>query len=438
MDRKQLPHTSESPPVGNVIKAGLGILLFFIGGFLLWSLLFHLDAAAVAQGKLVVEYERKTIQHMEGGIIKTIYINEGSVVKANTPLIQLDDTQAKATLDLLQGQLYENLAAEARIFAELNSEKQVHYPNQLQQLGNDPKVKKIIDGQNKLFIARNKSYEGQSKILNERIEEYKKEISSLDAQVIANNEQLKLIEEEIKAVEYLEERKLIDRPRLLALKREAARLTGDRGEHLGLIAKAHQGIGEIQSQLFTMIETRRKDLLEELRDVQQKLADLTEKCKAAEDVLKRTLITAPQSGTVIGLKKHTTGGVITPGQDILDIIPSGDQLIVEAQIEPLDINSVKPGLTAKVRLIAYKQRNTPLVEGIVTQVSPDVFEDQATKKQFYKARIILNKNELSKLKHVALYPGMPVQVMIIIEKRTAFNYFITPLHDSFERAFHEE
>lgn len=163
MDRKQLPQTPESPPVGNVIKAGLGILLFFIGGFLLWSLLFHLDAAAVAQGKLVVEYERKTIQHMEGGIIKTIYINEGSVVKANTPLIQLDDTQAKATLDLLQGQLYENLAAEARIFAELNNEKQVHYPASLKQLAQDPKVKKSLTDKTNYSLPVTKAMKAKAK-----------------------------------------------------------------------------------------------------------------------------------------------------------------------------------------------------------------------------------------------------------------------------------
>lgn len=429
---------SEKPLIKPVIIVGFGILILFIGTFLVWSLLFPLDSAAIAQGKLVVEYERKTIQHMEGGIIKKIFINEGSVVKANTPLMQLDDTQAKASLDLLQGQVNENLAGEARIFAELNYQKEVTYPAELLKAATNPKVQKIISGQNRLFTANVNSYEGQTKVLNERIGEFKQEIESLNAQVTSNTDQLKLIEEEIKAVAYLEARKLIDKPRLLALKREAARLAGNRGENLGLIAKAHQSISETKSQIYTMIESRRKSLLEELREIQQKLADLLERRKAAEDILHRTLIVAPRAGTVIGLKKHTVGGVITPGQDILDIIPSGDKLIIEAMVDPLDIDSVRPGLIAKIRLSAYKQRNTPLIEGLVTQVSADVFEEQATKRQYYKARIVLDKAELKRLRHVKLYPGMPVQVMIITEKRTAFQYFITPIRDSFERAFHEE
>lgn len=437
-DPLKLPEIPPQPFILKPLIFGFITVLVFIVGFLVWSFVFALDSAAVAQGKIIVEYERKTVQHMEGGIIKEIYINEGSKVKANDPLIKLDDTQAKASLQLLQGQVYENLAAEARIFAELNKDTKVAYPEEVLKAKNEPKVAKIISGQDKLFTANVNSFEGQMTVLNERIEQFNKEISSLDAQVTSGTEQLKLIQEEIEAVEYLEKRKLIDRPRLLALKREAAKLTGDRGEHLGLIAKAHQAISETKSQMYTIAEDRRKNLLEELRLTQQKLADLTEKLKAAEDVLKRTMIYAPQDGTVIGLKKHTVNGVITPGQDILDIIPSDDMLMVEAHIEPMDINTVRPGLTAKIQLIAYKQRNTPYIEGEVSQVSADVFEDQMTKKQFYKARIIINKDELKRLKHVKLYPGMPVQIMIITEKRTAFDYFITPIKDSFDRAFREE
>ncbi|KTD64080.1 HlyD family type I secretion periplasmic adaptor subunit [Legionella spiritensis] len=434
----KLPETSESPIITSILIFGFIILIVFVGGFLLWSMLFRLDAAAVAPGKLMVQNVRKTVQHMEGGIIKKIYIDEGSAVKANTPLIKLDDTQAKASVDLLQGQVYENLASESRIFAELNNEKTIDYPEELLQKATNPKVKKIISGQNKLFTANTRSYEGQIKVLNERIEEFHHEIKSLEAQVDSGTEQLSLINEEIKAVEYLEARKLIDKPRLLALRREAARLTGNRGEHLGLVAKAHQAISETKSQIYTLMESRRRDLLQNLREIQQKLADLQEKLKAAQDVLQRTLIAAPLTGTVIGLKKHTVGGVITPGQDILDIIPSEDQLIVEAEVDPLDIDIVRPGLTAKVRLSAYKQRTTPFIEGKVKLVSADVFEDQVTKKQYYKVHILLDKKDLQQLKHIHLYPGMPVQVMIIVEKRTAFDYFITPIQDSFERAFHEQ
>ncbi|KTD06744.1 HlyD family type I secretion periplasmic adaptor subunit [Legionella jamestowniensis] len=435
---KKLPPTPGKPIITNALLTGFGILIFFIGGFLLWSLLFPLDSAAVANGKFVVQFEHKTVQHMEGGIIEKIFINEGSIVKKHTPLIKLQDTQAKTTLQLLQVQVWENLAAEARIFAELNNEKKVVFPAELLKHAANPDVQKIIQGQEKLFVAAVNSYEGQTKVLNQRIDQLNKEIASLEAQVQSETEQLKLIDEEIEAVAYLEARKLIDRPRLLALKREAARLNGNRGEHLGLIAKAHQSIGETKSQIYTLMETRRKELLEELRLTQQKLADVVEKSKAAEDVLHRTLIVAPQAGTVIGLKKHTIGGVITPGQEVLDIIPSGDQLIIEAEINPVDINIVRPGLKAKVHLTAYKQRNTPTLDGTVTNISADIFKDEATQRQFYKARITLDKDQLARLPHIQLYPGMPVQVLIITEKRTAFDYLITPLEESFRKAFREE
>ncbi|KTD25487.1 HlyD family secretion protein [Legionella lansingensis] len=434
----QLPPVAEKPIITVPMIFGLVILLVFIGGFFVWSVFFPLDSAAVSEGKFIVEYQHKTIQHLEGGIIAKIYITEGSVVRQNTPLIKLDDTQAKASLEVLQGQVWENLAAEARIFTELNNKPKIDFPDELMKVANNPKVKKIIAGQENLFTANENTFEGQNKVLNQRIDKFNQEIASLQAQVTSETEQLKLINEEIEAVAYLEARKLIDRPRLLALKREAARLIGNRGEHLGQIAKTHQAIGETKSQIYTLEENRRKELLEELRDTQQKLADLWEKLKAAEDVLKRTLILAPQTGTVIGLKKHTIGGVISPGQDILDIIPSEDKLIIEAEIDPLDINTVRPGLPAKVHLIAYKQRYTPTLEGTVIHVSADIFEDEATHKKFYKARIALNKDELAKLPHVSLYPGMPVQVMIITEKRTAFDYLIAPIRDSFRNAFREE
>ncbi|CEK10326.1 HlyD family type I secretion periplasmic adaptor subunit [Legionella hackeliae] len=435
---KKLPPTTDKPVIRNAIIAGSTLLIVFVGGFFLWSLLFPLDSAAVAEGKFVVQFEHKTVQHMEGGIIEKIFINEGSVVKANTPLIKLQDTQAKTSLQLLQVQMWEGLAAEARIYSELNNDPKVVFPNELLKQKNNPDVQKIINGQERLFTAGVNTYEGQTKVLNQRIDQLHKEISSLQAQVQSETEQIKLIDEEIEAVAYLEAKKLIDRPRLLALKREEARLNGNRGEHLGLIAKAHQAIGETKSQMYTLMETRRKDLLEELRTTQQKLADVLEKSKAAEDVLRRTLIVAPSAGTVIGLKKHTVGGVITPGQEVLDIIPSGDQLIIEAEINPIDINIVRPGLKAKVHLTAYKQRNTPTLEGTVLSISADIFEDEATKKKFYKARITLDKNELARFPQIQLYPGMPVQVMIITEKRTAFDYLITPLEDSFRQAFHEE
>lgn len=434
----KLPTLEKQPTILRPVLFGLGILILFFGTFSLWSLISPLDSAAIAQGKITVETNRKTIQHLEGGIIKKIYIRDGSKVKKGDTLIVLDDTQPRASLDLLRGQANELLATEARLLAEQENAKKITFPKRLLKDAKLAKVKKILDGQQKLFEANEKTYYGQIKILGQRETELEKEIESIDAQVKSETEQLKYIKEEVVAVEYLEKRKLIEKPRLLALKREAARLSGNRGEHLGLIAKAHQKIGETKQQALTLSHTRSKEIATQLRETQTRLADVLEREKAAEDVLKRTTIIAPQAGTIVGLQKHTQAGVITPGQDVLDLIPSQDELIIEARINPLDIDVVHEGLIAKVQLTAFKTRSTPTLNGVVDRVSADSFTDKQTGENYYLAQVKIPKKELKRIKHVSLYPGMPVQVMIITDKRTPFAYFITPIKESFHRAFREQ
>lgn len=429
---------ADKPAIERPLRVGLFIVVFFVGGFFLWSLLFPLDAAAVAEGHFIVEGERKTIQHLEGGIIKEILIQDGEKVKAGQVLIRLDDTQSSANLDLLQGQVFEALASEARILAELNNADSIDFPQQLLDAKANPKVIKIISGQQRLFTANNNTYQGQVAVLNRRIAEFHKEIESLKAQEESSETQLKLINEEITAVAYLEQKKLIDKPRLLALKREAARLLGNKGENLGQIAKAHQGIGETESQIYSVTENRRRELLEQLRLEQQKLADLQEKLKAVSDIMQRTTITAPQAGIIMGLKKHTIGGVISPGQDICDIVPLVEKLVLEVKINPTDIDVVVPGLPAKIRLTSYKQRVVPTFDGEVYYVSADTFEDPNTRMKFYKARISFSRQALSSLEGVRLYPGMPAQAMIITQRRTAFVYLVSPLLENFRKAFRED
>ncbi len=429
---------SKGPSIKKVVFFGVIVILIFFGSFVLWSVLFPLESAAIAPGKVIVASERKTIEHLEGGIIKSILIENGSKVRKGDLLIVLDNTQAKAKLDLLSAQANELLASEARLQAELEGLDAIKWPQRLLDLRQDTNVKKMMLVQQDLFISNKKTLEGQLIILQQRITQLYKEIDSLQAQVKSEDRQLELIEEEITAVAYLEKRKLIEKPRLLALQREKARLTGNRGEHLGQIAKALQKIGETKQQIITLKDQTRKDILKDLREVHTNLTDVLEREKAAEDVLKRTKITAPQSGIVLGLTKHTVGGVIKPGEEILEIIPSQDALVIEAEVNPLDIDVVHPGLKAKVKLIPYKRRKTPTLDGIVKRVSADTYVNDKTNQVYYKARILISLDELSRIKNVTLYPGMPVQVMIITDKRSAFSYFLTPLEDSFERAFKEQ
>jgi membrane fusion protein, type I secretion system len=429
---------SPEPPIRQAVLFGVVILLVFFGTFLLWALLAPLESAAIADGKIVVDTSRKTIEHFEGGIIEHLYVQEGSQVKQGDLLIELDDTQALARLDLLRGQIKHFYGYAARLLAERDHKDKVRFPKRLVNQKDKPGVRQIMQSQVAIFAANQATFNGQIKILQQRTKQLEKEIDSLQAQVDSDSRQLELINEEIEAVAYLEKRKLIERPRLLALQREAARLQGERGESLGLIARAEQAIGETQSQIIVTKDNKQKEVLEELREVRQKLTDLLEEERSAEDVLKRTAIRAPQDGTIVGLKKHTIGGVLSPSEEVMEIVPSKDELIIEVRINPLDIDVVYPGLVAKVKLTAFKQRSTPSLDGKVETVSADILQDEYTGETYYSARIKIDGDQLKKVQHVKLYPGMPSQVMIITDHRTPMQYFISPIKDSFGRAFREQ
>jgi HlyD family type I secretion membrane fusion protein len=434
----RIVEVNPEPPIRQAVLFGAVILLVFVGTFLLWALLAPLESAAIADGKIVVDTSRKTIEHLEGGIIARLYVQEGSQVKQGDLLIELDDTQALARLDLLRGQINHFYGLAARLLAERDNKDKVRFPKRLINQKDNPSVQQIMQSQRAIFAANKATFNGQIVILQQRIKQLEKEIDSLQAQVESDSRQLELINEEIEAVAYLEARKLIERPRLLALKREAARLKGERGENLGLIAKAEQGIGETQSQIIATKDNRQKEILEDLREVRQKLTDLLEEERAAEDVLKRTAIRAPQDGTVVGLKKHTVGGVLSPSEEVMEIVPSKDELIIEARVSPLDIDVVYPGLIAKVKLTAFKQRSTPSLDGKVDTVSADILQDEYSGETYYSARIKIDGEQLKKVSHVKLYPGMPSQVMIITDHRTPMQYFLSPIKDSFNRAFREQ
>jgi len=232
--------------------------------------------------------------------------------------------------------------------------------------------------------------------------------------------------------------KFVAEKQLWTLKREAARLLGLKNQYSGQIAKTQQRIGETRLQIVNFKEKHQQEVLTELRTTQEDIALAREELKRTEDILTRTLITAPKAGTVVDLKAHTLGGIIQSAKPILDIIPINDLLVIEAKISPTDIDMIHVGLPTKVQLVAYNIRNTPLVDGKLTHISADVFTDQNSGGTFYKARIAIAPEQLAKLKNITLYPGMPVQVMIVTESRSFADYLITPILSSLQRAFTEQ
>lgn len=417
---------------------GLMIIVVFFGGFGIWSYFAPIESAAIAPGKITVAGNRRTIQHLEGGIVRKIYVKDGSRVKKGQSLIKLDDTQAAIALQLSRSEVHELMAIAARLIAERNEDPEIVFPERLLKQKKDERLRRIMEAQQLIFSANKKTFEGNVIILKQRVIQLREQIKGIEAQLKSNTEQHRLILEEVQSVAELERKKLIEKPRLLELKREAAKLQGLRGENISEISVLKQKIGETQAQILTLVSNRRKEVLTELREITQKLNEELEKERAAADVLDRTDIRAPKTGTVVGLKIHTVGGVIKPGDAIMDIVPSADALVVEARVSPLDIDVVHQGLKARVQLTALKQRSTPALLGEVTRVSADIFTDQQSGESYYTARITIDPTEMEKLRGQLLYPGMPAQVMIITEKRTPLQYFIQPIKDSFNRAFREQ
>ena len=420
------------------VAAGIGVIALFFGGFGAWAALSPLSSAAIAPGVVAVESNRKTVQHLEGGIIEQILVKEGEQVRAGQVLLRLDRTRSQATYDVLLGQYRAVLALENRLVAERDGLANISFADELNSAAGNPDVAKILAGQIRLFEARRTTVGSQMEILRQGISELREEIRGLQAQQEAQAEQIVLLGEEYESVKRLYEKRLDRKARVLALQRAMAKLKGEEGEYDASVARARQAIGEAELRIIHVQNTFQQEVAAELREAQRDLAELRDKNRAQEDVLRRMAVTAPQAGVVVALRFHTTGGVITPGEAILDIVPSGDKLTIEARVHADDIDVVRPGLEAHVRLSAFRRRTTPMVAGLVTRVSADRFEDERTGMPFYLARVEVDSDELAALEDVKLHPGMPVEVMIATGERPALDYLLSPITDSIHRAFREQ
>jgi len=434
----EIPKPGHRPKVAGSVLLGLLTLLLFIGGLLAFSALAPLSSGAVAQGEIAVPGNIKTVQHLEGGIIRELLVTDGDRVGADQVLLRLDDAQARASWELIQGQWLALKAQEARLIAERDGVKELIFPPELTAVADDDAARKILRGQEAIFTTRRKALEGQRRILMQRKDQLRAEIASMQAQVKSAEAQMKLIRQEMKGVEALVRKGLERKARLLGLQRQAAGLEGSRGEQLGLIARTRQRIGETEIAILNLENERLTQVTSDLRDVQAKLADLEERRRAARDVLDRRTIRAPQGGVVVNMRFFTPGGVIGPGQPILDIVPETDELTVEARIRPVDIDVIKTGMRARVTLAAFKQRTTPTLLGRVVYVSADALEDPRTGQPYYLARIEVSPEEKARLGKRRLMPGMPASVSIEAGEKTLLEYLIDPMRDNFRGALSEQ
>ncbi|ANY76884.1 hemolysin secretion protein D [Microvirga ossetica] len=419
--------------------AAFGLVAVFIGGFGAWSVTAPLESAAIAAGSVEAETSRKTVQHLEGGIVAKILVKDGDAVTVGQPLVRLDDTRARATAQALQGQLREAQAREARLLAERDGRDGIQFPLPLRQMvEKSPALADVLAGQQRIFISRRQLYQSQLAVLAQRQQQISRQMLGLRFQVTAAEKRSEIIKREMESIAPLVAKGIIAQPRKLSLEREQAEIEGRRGQAQEEMARAEQGVGEAHAQILKLRSDRETEIAQSLRDVQALVFQLAERSEAAEDVLARTDVRAPEDGVVTDLRIRTPGGVVAEGQPLLDLVPKHDRLIVTAQVRPDDIDVVHPGLPAQVRLMPYKHRRVPPVQGTLTYVSADRLVDKATERSYYTARIRLDENSLSSLPGVEVMAGMPVEVLIKTGKFTAAGYMLRPVMDSFNRAFRED
>jgi HlyD family secretion protein/epimerase transport system membrane fusion protein len=420
-----------------LIWGGVAIVALVFGGFGLWSALAPLASAVVAPGSIVVDTNRKQIQHLEGGTVKSILVHEGERVQAGQVLVQLDDTLPRANLAILQSEYDLASASEARLEAEQTGAPSITFPPALTARARQPNVDVLLKGQTALFAARRATLNGQVDILNQRIGQLKEEIKGVEAQNRASAIELSLKQEQLSAQEYLFRRGNARKPEILALRADVARLKGEQGAHLSTIAQTERAIGEAQLQILQQSRTFDEQVSTELRDARKRIFDVGERLHAAQDVLNHVDIRAPESGYVVGMRMHTIGGVVRPGETLLELVPDKERLIVQARVAPDDVDNLSPGQQVELKLTAFQARRTPVVLGTVSSVSADVLADAATHRDYYALRVVVPKSELARLDDKQLRPGMPAMVMVKTGSRTVLEYLLEPILDTIRYSWRE-
>jgi len=420
------------------LRTGLRVLLIVgatVGG---WAALVPLAGAVVVPGNLVVQSSVKAIQHPTGGVISEIAVHNGQRVHRGELLVRLDAVQAQASLQVITKQLDELRARIARLTAERDGIDEITMPAELADRTGEDTVKTLLASEMTLFKARGKARRSQIDVFQSSISQLGEQIGGLDAQVEAKTKQLDLIAGELTGVQTLYDKQLVPLARLTALQRESARIEGERGQLTSSIAETRSRIGEAQLQILKVEHDFRTDVVKELGESQAKEAELVERGTAARDVLDRIEIRTSTPGIVQQLSVHSIGGVIKPGDSIMEIVPDLDDLQIEARLQPSDIDHVRTGQDAFVRFPAFNQRLTPQVSGVVSYVSPDTSRDQQANASFFTVRITLSDDERRRLVGLKLVPGMPAEVFMQTGSRTMMSYLLKPIIDQMRRAFVEQ
>jgi membrane fusion protein, type I secretion system len=433
--------SSKSSPTRRSIRrnvlAGLTVFAMLVAGVGGWAGTTSLSGALIAGGQIVVDSNVKKVQHPTGGVIGELRVRDGARVRAGDVVARLDPTVTQANLAIVTKGLDELSARKARLAAERDGTNAIVFTAELTKRAKEPDVAQIIDGERKLFELRRTSRLGQKAQLKQQSGQLQEEIVGFTGQQAAKRKEVELISRELEGVRDLYKKNLVQLTRLTQLEREAARLEGEQAQLVAAVAQAKGKIAEIELKILAIDQDLSSEVAKEMREIDAKIGEFVERRITAEDQLQRIEIRAPQDGTVFQLTVHTIGGVISPGEAMMLIVPDSDSLTVEAKVNPQDIEQIKLQQHAVLRFPAFNVATTPEINGEVSRISADITSDQRTGQNYYLVRISIPPEELARLGNAKLVPGMPVEAFIQTGERTVISYLLKPLRDQLMRTFRE-
>ena len=430
-------HTISHSPTP-YIRAGLVVVILTFGGFFGWSWVAALDSAIMASGKVTVHSQRKAVQSLQGGRVGQILVNNGDMVKAGDVLVQLDDTRARAGLAILEDSLFYARSTEIRVQAELGNKREITFPPTLIQLASTrARLQDALLLQEQLFHERQRSHTGKILIIEQRIEKTGEKIIGLQGLHKASGKRLTVVQDELQGLNKLLDQGFIQKMKVNASLKEEADLEGKVSEYVADIAEAETSITEAELEILQVQQDRREQLVSDLNSTQAQINDLVERVRASRYMLEHLKVLAPNDGVIVDRQIHTVGGVVQAGEILMELVPERDALIIEARMNPMDVDQVHVGQQARVQLTAFPQRTTPQLNGKVIYASADSLTDEATREPYYLVHIEVGSKEINRLGKKGLQPGMPADVMITTGTRTAFEYLSQPLRDSVNKAWRE-
>lgn len=417
--------------------AGYALIFSTFGVMGAWAAVARLDRAVVSPGTVMIESNRKVVQHYEGGMIKEVFVKEGESVKEGDLLARLNPLQANASVDLFRGQLVAGLILEARLLAERDGSDSLEIPAEIRSRRSDPAVARVITDQENQLKQRRATILGQVDLLGSRVRQLRDEISGLGVEKAATEKQVEFINEELVGLRSLREKNLIPMNRLLTMERERTRLEGVIGRSVAEMAKAENGINEAGLQISQIKQKMQEDIAGQLLESRQKSAELREKLAVAQDVLTRLDIRAPRSGVIQNLKIYTVGQVIRSGEPLMEIVPNDDKLVVHVQFSPNDLEAVHAGMRAEIKFPTFHSRTTPAILGNIESVSRDRLIDETSHQPYFLGIVQVNTLDLPEMMKQRLVAGMPAEVVVSTGERTALQYMVSPLFEAMGRSFNE-